>query len=195
LDTKLNIEKEKLQKLWVSDADEFKFQSIFNSLINFTDELVLIKKTVQEKKQLRALIFQELSLNRINPTIFNSTVSLCNLQSEMLAIRSIILGIQRVKEGTDRQKRTNEKASFINDPLLVQPPKRRGYYPGHYPGEPDPDHMTVPDWERDKNPPFPHPFPGYNPNVPDLFGPGQHPYGPLNPRNPYGPGSGFPRFL
>jgi len=190
-DIKLNNEKEKLQKLWVSDADDFKFQPIFTSLLNFTDELGLIKKAVHEKKQLRALIFQEYSLNRINLTFFNSAVSVCNLQSEMLAIRSLIWGLQ----GTDRSKRTNDKSGIINDPLLVQPPKRRGppgYYPGQYPGEPDPDHMTVPDWEKDKNPPFPHPFPGYNP---DPFGPGHKPYGPLNPRNPYGPGSGFPRFL
>ncbi|KAL6073183.1 Proteasome inhibitor PI31 subunit [Balamuthia mandrillaris] len=171
----------------------------FEALSKAGEELKFLQRKLQEKMEARRAIYR---MPNVDDGTRMQLLKACYFDAELLGLRNVAESLHKEKEQLEPSKRRREE-DWRGGPLRVDDPYRhrrpppfpRGPgFPAPPPifGEPDPDHMEPPDWERDRNPaPFPagpmgpsSPF-GYDPTAP----------GPFNPRPP-GPGGGMgPRWI
>jgi hypothetical protein len=150
------------------------------------DELRFLRAKLDDKRSARATIFR---MEGIDPATRWHLLKACSLESELLGLKGVATTIKKSREQLEeRPARGLGMYPDEFDPLRIGPPRRAPPpYSGEVPpffGEPDPDHMRVPGWERDRNPPGMPGYPGGDPFSP--FGPGADPFG----RPPRGGGGG-----
>jgi hypothetical protein len=174
----------------LSEARAQRLTEMFEHVATAVQELGFLKDKVEEKKQARRAILQM-------PGIENSTkwqlLRACSVGSELLGLKGIASSLQKSKAELSALPSATGRV-----PLPTGPPDGRRPYGGGGSGgsggaplifgEPDHDHMRIPDWERDRNPPVGPGYPGGDPFSP--FGPGADPFSPFGP--PRGGGPGYP---
>jgi len=180
-----------------NDAEGEILSTSFSAVAQASEELEFLRQKAEEKREARKTIFKmniaaETKLLLLRACAFDSEFLGLKRLGERVKLESSRLAEPR---GTPTRGRTDRWHN--EDPLAVYPPMRPPrpfdpFSPSAPPifGEPEPDHLPPPDWERDRNPPglrdpsSPFHFPNPNPN-------------PFNP--PYGGGrgrgGGWPRFL
>ncbi|ELR23477.1 uncharacterized protein ACA1_070980 [Acanthamoeba castellanii str. Neff] len=168
----------KIGQAWggiVSDERSLVLTRVFDEVAAASEELKFFKEKAEEKKKARTTIFK---MEGIDNATKWQLLKACSLESELLGVKGVASAVKKSKD--DLQERpAYGRGGFpgpdYDDPLRVPRP---GGPPGGAPpifGEPDPDHMRVPDWERDRNPPGMPGYPGGDPFSP--FGPGGDPFG------------------
>jgi len=195
---------QKISEAWggqVSEQRGKELTKLFSDLSRLGEELQMLRKSIQAKKDARNTIFR---MNNVDWTTKAQLLKACSFDSELLNLRTIAESIKKGKEDFTQGRSPLDRFRDwdVDDPLRIGPPRGPPGWPGPMPpggiappgyfGEPDADHFRPPDWERDRNPPM---MPGM-PRGSDPFAPfgGGFGSGP-NPFNPRGGGGRGPRFL